>query len=75
MVSNFIPSAMGSNSPNGPTTLGPFLSCIAPITFLSKYVRYAINSKSGTIINIILKIIIKISIIITLKFLNIIIYL
>ena len=73
LVSNFIPSAIGCSKPKGPTTFGPFLNCIAPITFLSKYVRYAINNSSGTIIKAILEIIISISIIIRLRFLRIII--
>ena len=29
------PSAIGCSNPNGPTTLGPRLSCMAPITFRS----------------------------------------
>ena len=35
LVNSFIPSAIGWNKPNGPTTFGPFLNCIAAITFLS----------------------------------------
>ena len=35
-VSSFIPSAKGWKRPNGPTTFGPFLNCINPMTFLSK---------------------------------------
>ena len=34
-VNNFIASAKGWNSPNGPTTFGPLRSCIAPKIFLS----------------------------------------
>ena len=34
-ISSFSPSAMGWNRPKGPTTLGPFRSCMAPITLRS----------------------------------------
>ena len=33
---NFKPSAIGCKRPKGPTTLGPFLNCIEPMTFLSR---------------------------------------
>ena len=49
-VNNLIPSANGWSSPNGPTTLGPLLSCIEAITFLSKYVSNATNINRGNII-------------------------
>jgi hypothetical protein len=32
---NLTASAIGCNRPNGPTTLGPLLICIRPITLLS----------------------------------------
>lgn len=39
LANNFNPSAKGCKSPKTPTTLGPFLHCIAAITFLSSNVR------------------------------------
>ena len=55
-VNNLIPSANGWSSPNGPTTLGPLLSCIEAITFLSKYVSNATNINRGNIIKSIFRI-------------------
>ena len=39
LANNFIPSAKGCNNPKTPTTLGPFLICIEPKTFLSANVK------------------------------------
>ena len=50
LENNFIPSASGCNSPNIPTTLGPFLYCTDAITFLSKYVKNATATNKGPII-------------------------
>ena len=55
-INNLIPSAKGCNIPNGPTTFGPLLSCMAAIIFLSKYVNKATNIKRGKIIKRIFKI-------------------
>lgn len=49
-ANNFTPSANGCNSPKTPTTLGPFLNCIDPNTFLSAKVTYAMAINRGTII-------------------------
>jgi hypothetical protein len=38
-IKSFNPSAKGCRSPKKPTTLGPFLLCIVPITFLSTNVK------------------------------------
>ena len=39
LKTNFAPSANGCNKPQNPTTFGPFLLCIAAITFLSAIVK------------------------------------
>ena len=39
LVNDLMPSAMGWNSPNGPTLLGPNRTCTRPSTFLSARVR------------------------------------
>jgi len=48
---NFKPSAKGCKRPNNPTTLGPFLRCIAPKIFLSHKVTYATANNSGKATN------------------------
>ncbi len=35
LTSSLRPSAIGCSRPNGPTTIGPCLSCMAPITLRS----------------------------------------
>lgn len=49
LINSFTPSAMGCSSPNGPTTFGPFRSCMYPNTFRSISVRNATASSTGTI--------------------------
>src|SRR4051812_15060448 len=44
---SFKTSANGCKRPKNPTTLGPFLLCIAAITFLSIKVKYAIAISKG----------------------------
>lgn len=48
LINSFTPSAMGCSSPNGPTTFGPFRSCMYPNTFRSISVRNATASSTGT---------------------------
>ena len=45
---SFNPSAIGWRIPNTPTTLGPFLLWIDPITFLSARTMKAIPKRRGT---------------------------
>lgn len=49
LIKSFTPSAMGWSRPNGPTTLGPFRSCMYPKTFRSINVRNATARRTGTI--------------------------
>lgn len=49
LMNSFTPSAMGCRSPYGPTTFGPFRSCIYPNTLRSIRVRKATASRTGTI--------------------------
>lgn len=55
LTKSFKPSARGCNKPNNPTTFGPFLRCIAAITFRSAKVIYATATNNGIIIVIIFK--------------------
>lgn len=47
LIKSLIPSAIGCRSPYGPTTFGPFRSCIYPSTFRSNSVRNATASNTG----------------------------
>lgn len=49
LMNSLTPSAIGCRSPYGPTTLGPFRSCIYPNTLRSISVRKATASNTGTI--------------------------
>lgn len=49
LINNLTPSAIGCNKPYGPTTLGPFRSCMYPNTFRSSRVKNATASRTGTI--------------------------
>lgn len=48
LMKSLTPSAIGCRSPYGPTTFGPFRSCIYPNTFRSSKVRKATASSTGT---------------------------
>ena len=50
LIISFKPSAIGCNSPNKPTTLGPFLRCIDAITLRSAKTKKATPSNKGIII-------------------------
>lgn len=49
LINSFTPSAMGCRRPYGPTTLGPFRSCMYPSTFRSRRVKKATARSTGTI--------------------------
>lgn len=49
LVNSLIASAIGCNSPYGPTILGPFRSCIYPRVLRSNSVRKATARSTGTI--------------------------
>lgn len=48
LINSFTPSAIGCKRPYGPTTFGPFRSCIYPRTFRSTRVKKATASNTGT---------------------------
>lgn len=48
LMKSFTPSAIGCSNPYGPTTFGPFRSCMYPNTFRSISVRKATARSTGT---------------------------
>lgn len=48
LVNSFIASAKGWSTPYGPTTFGPFRSCIYPRVFRSTRVRKAMATRIGS---------------------------
>ena len=49
LINSFTPSAIGCSSPYGPTTLGPFRSCMYPNTLRSTRVKKATARRTGAI--------------------------
>ena len=49
LMKSLIASAMGWTRPYGPTTFGPFRSCMWPNTFRSTNVRNAMANRTGII--------------------------